>query len=730
MASTLTAFDAVRTRIAEAALGAGTRTRVGAFTLRQPQRESVDAIQRALQAHGGALVADAVGSGKTVLALAVAAGYDDVLVLVPAAVREQWQRAAARAEVSLRIASHESLSHGRAPESAALIVVDEAHHFRTRSSKRYGALAALARGRHLLLLSATPVVNRRADRDALLALFLGRRAVTPAVVARVVLRRNAERRDSEALRRLPPLHGASDVPGVAERLAALPPPLPTADGSAATALVRLTLAMAWSSSLAALDAALRRRLQRGRAIADVLSEGRWPSRDALRDWILGDDATQLAIPFATPDAGRPPPRDAGATLAMHLEAVQALRQVIAPWIAGDSADRAVAIRALMRRESPRRVLVLAQHAVTIRALYSEMRSEPGVVAIVGTRVQAAAGRWTRDEVLRALGPRQPSWRADDPRGIRLLLATDILAEGVELQGCATLIHADIPWTPARLEQRLGRVLREGQLEVVHEMQFALPNGAERLLALKERLQRKRRARTRLLGHADAVAALQKQLRTWRDSERAEFGAGAPLSGDGPSIAFGTAAHDGFIAVLGCRDATRLLGGIYRGGRWHVSARADLISTLVSGTGTATSPDRQSAQTARRVIVAWRRRQRARLALRDAPGVSDELLRRVVRLLNYWLEREPLARRDAAVTRVAGIKRGVSVLRGIAAETAIAAALRDPSTEAALNAIESLIADAPVTGSADTTRITALLILRRSPACPARRGSAPESAATR
>lgn len=47
--------------------------------------------------------------------------------------------------------------------------------------------------------------------------------------------------------------------------------------------------------------------------------------------------------------------------------------------------------------------------------------------------------------------------------VRLLLATDAANEGIDLQNwCHLLIHHEIPWNPARLEQRNGRVDRHGQ----------------------------------------------------------------------------------------------------------------------------------------------------------------------------------------------------------------------------------------------------------------------------
>ena len=50
----------------------------------------------------------------------------------------------------------------------------------------------------------------------------------------------------------------------------------------------------------------------------------------------------------------------------------------------------------------------------------------------------------------------------DPAGARYLVATDAAGEGINLQFCAFMANYDIPWNPARLEQRMGRIHRYGQ----------------------------------------------------------------------------------------------------------------------------------------------------------------------------------------------------------------------------------------------------------------------------
>jgi ERCC4-related helicase len=47
-------------------------------------------------------------------------------------------------------------------------------------------------------------------------------------------------------------------------------------------------------------------------------------------------------------------------------------------------------------------------------------------------------------------------------GARFLICTDAAGEGINLQFCWLMINYDVPWNPARLEQRMGRIHRYGQ----------------------------------------------------------------------------------------------------------------------------------------------------------------------------------------------------------------------------------------------------------------------------
>ena len=55
------------------------------------------------------------------------------------------------------------------------------------------------------------------------------------------------------------------------------------------------------------------------------------------------------------------------------------------------------------------------------------------------------------------------------RQLRLMIATDAACEGLNLQTLGTLINVDLPWNPSRLEQRLGRIKRFGQVRPTVDM---------------------------------------------------------------------------------------------------------------------------------------------------------------------------------------------------------------------------------------------------------------------
>ena len=128
---------AARAAIAAACTPPAVDAHLGAIVLREDQQVLAGRVLDAIARHGGCLLADDVGRGKTYVALAVARGWTRPLVVAPAALRSMWREAARRTGVACSVVSHEELSRGRLPaERPDGIIVDESHHFRTTSTRR------------------------------------------------------------------------------------------------------------------------------------------------------------------------------------------------------------------------------------------------------------------------------------------------------------------------------------------------------------------------------------------------------------------------------------------------------------------------------------------------------------------------------------------------------------------------------------------------------------------
>jgi len=108
----------------------------------------------------------------------------------------------------------------------------------------------------------------------------------------------------------------------------------------------------------------------------------------------------------------------------------------------------------------RRVLIFTQSQRTADYLERELKArlKDAGVARIDSRVEK-----TRAAILHAFCPgynaAPSSWPYSIPRRVDILISTDVLAEGVNLQEAGAILNYDIHWNPVRLIQRIGRVDR-------------------------------------------------------------------------------------------------------------------------------------------------------------------------------------------------------------------------------------------------------------------------------
>ncbi|HEU4566326.1 MAG TPA: helicase-related protein, partial [Gemmatimonadaceae bacterium] len=520
-------------------------------------------------------------------------------------------------------------------------------------------------------------------------------------------------------------------------LIALPPPVPPRDGGDGGALLHWSLVRQWASSRGALLGALRRRLARAAALAAALEAGRHPSRAELAAWCGADGAVQLAFTeLLVPPTHDPAPLLHA--LRAHEQALRALLHRLER--AADIDDtRALRLRELRARHAGERIVAFTQYADTALALFRRLRAAPGVAVLTARGALVAGGALSRAEALRRFAPTASN--APEPRAterITFLIATDLLSEGVDLRDASVVVHLDLPWTPARMEQRVGRSRRLGAAHARTAVYaLAPPARAEMLLGVERRLRAKLGAAARVLGIAGAILPplasartddapppvraeehLRAALAAWLPAGEPAPRRGAraddaiPLAGPaGPQRERAVAAAAARAAAAGAlvlaRDGARPVLLLVRGGRVSPQPAALAEAVLAAG-GDDVPVDAERALVALRAAERWLAR---RVCERDA-GLELSLVadarRRALRRIAAITARAPRHHR-ALVARLAGRARhAVTARYGTGPERVLAE-----------------LAAAPMPDDAWLRAVGAFGELHAAPAPAAEEGPAPE-----
>ena len=397
-----------------------------------------------------------------------------------------------------------------------LVVFDEAHKLaasadehRVRKTRRYELAEALAgcgrpaqrfaglgwSARHLLLLTATPHMGKDSPYHHLWRLLDHRAFQTPEALRRLsgaARSRRFVRRTKEEMVDLQgqPLYPRRACDTFSYDLTSGP------DGEQAlyddtTVYLRRTynralqnrpalrLAMSvfqrrLASSTYALLRSFERRIAKLDRIADDVRSGRASTEEMERAQLRLDNEHRhdhFDVHGADEDdvGGRERNEDyedavLGAVAVVAVEELRREKQILT-----ELRDRAARLLASGREskfeklrevlEDPRyggdKWLIFSEHRDTVAYLVGRLEA----LGYVGETAQIHGGMaWQERE--------EQVERFRDPGGARFMVATDAAGEGINLQFCRLMANYDIPWNPARLEQRMGRIHRYGQKNAV------------------------------------------------------------------------------------------------------------------------------------------------------------------------------------------------------------------------------------------------------------------------
>jgi SNF2 family DNA or RNA helicase len=416
----------------------------------EPLTHQIETVRKVLkQFRGRVLLADEVGLGKTIEAGMVLKEYalrgmaERTLVLTPASLVGQWQEELAskfgldftttydpllrdeprafwakdRIVASIAAARRRDHAERLAERQFDLVIVDEAHHLRDRSSQSWKLVDSLNK-RFLLLLTATPVQNDLIELYNLLTLLKPGifKTLKEFRSAYMVPGRPRQPANSDSLRAL--MRGAM----IRNTRAVVALKLPQRHATT----IKVDGAPGEPEAYAELAAAVRR-----------LAAGDDAKRErlALRHLLGAAGSSPRAAAAAVAQLSARHPRD------------PALRELAQRWAAIEVGGKQAALLDLIRRNPDEKKLVFVHSRETLAHLAATLEN-------AGVSLARFDGSLTGSQKDAAIAAFRDS--------ANVLLCTQSGGEGRNIQFCNTLINFDVPWNPMAIEQRIGRIDRIGQ----------------------------------------------------------------------------------------------------------------------------------------------------------------------------------------------------------------------------------------------------------------------------
>jgi superfamily II DNA or RNA helicase len=441
-----------------------------------PFPHQIETARKALkQFRGRVLLADEVGLGKTIEAGMIISEYlargmaNRILILTPASLVGQWQEEMAtkfglpfltsrdplarhdpsqfwssdRVIASIATARRERHQVQLARQVYDVVVVDEAHHLRNRSTQNWKLVNSVQK-RFLVLLSATPVQNNLVELYNLLTLlkpgiFKTEKDFRTAYMVRGQPRQPANRDQMRRLMREVMIRNTRALVDVR-----LPP----------------RHARTFRCDPTVEEGACYQELSR--FIAESHEQASTTGRLALSHMLRAAGSSPAAAAESLRRYGRRHP-EAGACQAL-----------VARYEQLEACAKEKRLLELLASNPREKKLVFAHHRPTLTRLGELFDA----CQIAHARYDGSMPGSAKDEAV-------ARFAADVP----VLLTSESGGEGRNIQFANTLINYDLPWNPMAIEQRIGRIHRIGQTREVFVFNLATRQTVEdRLLdVLDEKL---------------------------------------------------------------------------------------------------------------------------------------------------------------------------------------------------------------------------------------------------
>src|SRR5712692_5697799 len=171
------------------------------------------------------------------------------------------------------------------------------------------------------------------------------------------------------------------------------------------------------------------------------------------------------------------------------------------WDPNRDAKLTTLLRLITHEHRGKKLIVFTQFADTVHYLTTQLdaRGVSRLAAVTGDTDDPTQLAWRFSPV-----SNNKRTRIVPDQELDVLIATDVLSEGQNLQDVAVVVNYDLPWAVIRLVQRAGRVDRIGQqAETILCYSFLPADGVERIIRLRARVRQRLQENAEVVGTDEA-----------------------------------------------------------------------------------------------------------------------------------------------------------------------------------------------------------------------------------
>lgn len=266
--------------------------------------------------------------------------------------------------------------------------------------------------------------------------------------------------------------------------------------SALIGLLKTNLLKRFESSVAAFRISIHRLRGFQERFATELAAGRLLQSGVYRNLLqLEEDGDSLGLTKALERLVEVNPNDFDgehlrADVEHDLGALDRIIALIDPLTPAEDC-KLVNFRQRLAQLAGQKVIVFSYFRDTARYVVEHIRSDPALQSFRIAYLSSEVAPRDRQRTIERFAPRSSRATVNADEEYDLLIATDVLSEGQNLQDAAHLINYDLHWNPTRMIQRAGRIDRLGsQHETITIANIFPDQELETLLKLVERLQQR------------------------------------------------------------------------------------------------------------------------------------------------------------------------------------------------------------------------------------------------